>query len=145
MDNMANPVGRPTKKTDAVVRVILEQLKDIPIEKFACNIAKVSHDAFEEWKKNDPGFALEVDSAKAIGQRKSIQKLDDKDPHKILLASDYNTWKQRTENQQEIKVLILKKELLGELSEQELIAYTEQELLKIKEASPVQNQIIKSK
>lgn len=142
--HVANPVGRPTKKTDAVVRVILEQLKDIPIEKYACNIAKVSHDAFEEWKRRDPGFALEVDSAKAIGQRKSIQKLDDKDPHKILLASDYNTWKNRTENQVDVKVLILKKELLGEMTESQLIEYTEKELEKLKEAH-VQNKTIESK
>lgn len=125
------PVGRPTKKNDAVVRVILEQLKDIPIEKYACGIAKISHDTLQAWKEADPNFSLEVDSAKAIGQRKSIQKLDDKDPHKILLASDYNTWKQRTETQQDIKVLVLKKALIGEFTEEELIKLTQSELKKI--------------
>jgi hypothetical protein len=129
--HMAKPLGRPTKFNDAVARIILEQLKDVPIEKFACSIAKIHPDTLENWKEANPIFSLEVESAKAIGQRKSIQKLDDKDPHKILLASDYNTWKQRTENQQDIKVLILKKELMGELSEQELIDLTQQELLKI--------------
>lgn len=125
---VANPVGRPTKKNDAVVRVILEQLRRRPIEKHACNIAKIDQDTLKAWKDCDPNFSLEVESAKAIGQQDLIDKLGEKDPHKVLLASDYNTWKQRTENQQEVKVLILKKELMGELTEQQLIELTQNEL-----------------
>ena len=128
---VAKESGRPTKRTDVRARIILEQLRKIPIEKYACGIAKLSHDTLKRWKDEDPDFALEIESAKAIGQKPWIEKLSDKDPHKGLLASDYGTWKQRTENQQEIKVLVLKKELLGEFSEQELIELTQEEIKKI--------------
>lgn len=128
-------MGRPSKKSDAVVRIILDQLKLVPVEKIACGYAKISHDTLQRWKEADPDFCLEIESAKAIGSGKYIDKLGDKDPHKILKAADYETWKDRTENQQDIKVLILKKEIMGELSEQELIDYTEQEIKKLKGAS----------
>lgn len=127
--------GRPSKISDARVRIIIDQLKLVPIEKIACGHAKISHDTLQRWKEADPELCLEIDNAKSIGSGKYIDKLGDKDPHKILKAADYDTWKDRTESQHDVRVLILKKELLGELTEQELIEYTEKELKKLKEAS----------
>ncbi len=128
---MTRPVGPPTKKTDARIRIIIDQLKRVPIEKYACNFAKIHPETLKRWKDEDPELCLEIEAAKSIGQNPLIEKLGEKDPHKVLLASDYETWKQRTENQQDIKVLILKKELLGEMTEQQLIELTQQELKKL--------------
>ena len=134
---VANPVGPPSKKTDTRIRIIIEQLKRIPIEKYACNIAKIHPDTLQRWKNEDPELCLEIEHAKSIGQNPLIEKLGDKDPHKVLKASDYETWKDRTENQLDVKMLVIKKELIGELSEQQLIEYTENELKKLKEGQDV--------
>lgn len=85
-------VGRPTKKTDERRNIILNEIQQVPINKIACQAAKIDPKTLERWLADDPEFCLEFQYFKSIGQRKLIDDVSRQDPHKILKASDRETF-----------------------------------------------------
>jgi len=57
--------GRPTKKTDAVVAVILRALENGATRKAAAHIALVAPSTLYQWAETDPQFSLLLEQAQA--------------------------------------------------------------------------------
>ena len=64
-DRPTKPNGRPTKRTEAVLKPLFEAIKIGVPYKLACMAAGISYDCFNHWRKQDPEFDQQVEQAAA--------------------------------------------------------------------------------
>lgn len=73
--NGLNHQGRPTKRTKKVVSELLDAISSGAPYGLACQ-AGIHHDTFNDWRRRDPAFALQVDQAAARGTIKRLKKIE---------------------------------------------------------------------
>ena len=54
-------IGRPTKRTKAVVKVLFDAIKEGVPFKLACMAAGITYESFNNWRQNDPDFDRQVE------------------------------------------------------------------------------------
>ena len=54
-------IGRPTKRTKAVVKVLFDAIKEGVPYKLACMAAVITYESFNNWRQNDPDFDRQVE------------------------------------------------------------------------------------
>jgi transposase len=54
-------IGRPTKRTKAVVKVLFDAIKEGVPYKLACMAAGITYECFNNWRQNDPDFDRQVE------------------------------------------------------------------------------------
>lgn len=124
-------LGRPTKKVDARLEILLDALRDgMPIKR-ACDFAMISDDVFYKWVREDEVFAMNVKYARSYKIRGLLKEVTKKDPWKLLKSLDSEHFKDETH--QEIKWLMMKREIIGEIDDKELLTTIEQEMSKLKQ------------
>ena len=74
--NGLNHQGRPTKRTKKVVSELLDAISSGAPYGLACQAAGIHHDTFNDWRRRDPAFALQVDQAAARGTIKRLKKIE---------------------------------------------------------------------
>jgi hypothetical protein len=57
--------GRPTKRTEVVLKPLFEAIRIGVPYKLACMAAGISYDCFANWRREDPAFDAEVEQAAA--------------------------------------------------------------------------------
>jgi hypothetical protein len=75
LNGLSGP-GRPTKRTKKVVTELLDAISAGAPFNLACQAAGIGHQTFQDWRRRDPAFALQVDQAAArgtIGRLKEIE------------------------------------------------------------------------
>jgi hypothetical protein len=75
LNGLSGP-GRPTKRTKKVVAELLDAISAGAPFNLACQAAGIAHQTFQDWRRRDPVFALQVDQAAArgtIGRLKEIE------------------------------------------------------------------------
>ena len=75
LNGLSGP-GRPTKRTKKVVAELLDAISAGAPFNLACQAAGIGHQTFQDWRRRDPAFALQVDQAAArgtIGRLKEIE------------------------------------------------------------------------
>jgi len=58
-------IGRPTKRTKAVLTPLFEAIRIGVPYKLACMAAGITYDCFNKWRQNDPAFDAQVEQAAA--------------------------------------------------------------------------------
>ena len=76
LNGLSGP-GRPTKRSKKLVAELLEAISAGAPFTLACQAAGIHHDTFQDWRRRDPGFALQVDQAAARGALKRLKKIEE--------------------------------------------------------------------
>lgn len=97
--------GRPTKKSDERMAIILDGLENYLPFDIACDYAKVHERTAARWMAEDEDFALAVSYAKSKAQRGVVSDLVKKDPKYWLQKRDAKNWAD-TDQPKEFKVIV---------------------------------------
>jgi hypothetical protein len=68
--------GRPTKRTKKVVTELLDAVSAGAPFNIACQAAGIGYQTFQDWRRSDPSFALEVDQAVARGTVSRLKEIE---------------------------------------------------------------------
>jgi len=97
--------GRPTKKTDTRVAILLDCLeRGMPVQR-ACEFARVNRSTLHRWKEKDEDFATEVAYSRGVAIKRLILKVEEKEPWKILKNIDSKHFKDQVDITSEQRVL----------------------------------------
>src|SRR5258705_1383975 len=75
LNGLAGP-GRPTKRTKKVVAELLDAISAGAPFNLACQAAGITYQTFQDWRRRDPAFALEVDQAAARGTGSRLKEIE---------------------------------------------------------------------
>lgn len=83
-------MGRPTKRTPELESEIIESLALGLSDKWAAAGVGINRDTLREWEKEDEGFSVRCQRARASGLRKASAELaDTRDPVRMQAAKFY--------------------------------------------------------
>jgi hypothetical protein len=68
--------GRPTKRTKKVVTELLDAISAGAPFNIACQASGITYQTFQDWRRRDPAFALEVDQAAARGTVSRLKEIE---------------------------------------------------------------------
>jgi hypothetical protein len=91
------PVGKPTKRTPARQKIILDTLKEYPFRKMAYNSAMISQTCFNTWLREDEEFRLLVEHSENLGRQELVKLAHRTDSKFLLKASDRETFRDQYE------------------------------------------------
>ena len=74
--NGLNRPGRPTKKTKKLVAQLVESIERGAPFNICCAAAGVDQTTFNDWRRSDPAFALQVEQALAKGALARLKKIE---------------------------------------------------------------------
>lgn len=77
-------VGRPTRKTNEIVEILLSCIRSGFHIETACGYAKINKQTFYNWLDKDKDFSTQVDFAKSESVMRLAQRVAEEDPWKIL-------------------------------------------------------------
>ena len=74
--NGLSGAGRPSKRTKKIEAELLEAISAGAPFTLACQAAGIHHDTFQNWRRCDPEFALQVEQVAARGALKRLKKIE---------------------------------------------------------------------
>jgi hypothetical protein len=74
--NGLSGAGRPTKRSKKIVAELLEAISAGAPYTLACKAAGIHHDTFQNWRRCDQEFALQVEQVAARGALKRLKKIE---------------------------------------------------------------------
>ena len=75
LNGLSGP-GRPTKRTKKVVTELLDAISAGAPFNLACQAAGITHQTFQDWRRRDRAFALQIEQAAARGTISRLKEIE---------------------------------------------------------------------